>query len=368
MSDIEEDSDSMYDFGLKKEDEQRSLDIHEKSVIVNGLSTFYGVNEITNINPVRVSRYYELMSRGGVTGVNFTIAIDHSFSEACRNISLVVNSLEHAASGKLVQVRSGEEIREVKRSDGCGLLFGFQNTLPVEFNLGFLKTFHTLGVRIVQLTYQKRNLVGDGCGEKEDAGLSEFGVKVVEELNRLGILIDLSHCGYKTTMEAIELSKSPVAFTHANAKALNDCIRCKSDEQIHALTEKEGVMGITVLSKFLRPNGGMTGTTLEDFLDHVAYVVDLVGVDHVGLGFDVFELRSKEDFQEHHEGRFYLKYPEMKMGAKEEPYENYFCEGLRSMSETLNVTRGLVSRGYSDEEIEKILGENFLRLFKRISM
>jgi membrane dipeptidase len=358
----------MYDFGLKKEEEQRSLDLHEKSVIVNGLSTFYGVNEITNINPVRVSRYYELMNRGGVTGVNFTIAIDHSFSEACRNISLVVNSLEHAASGMIVQVRSGEEIREAKRTGKCGLLFGFQNTLPLEFNLGSLKTFHTLGVRIIQLTYQKRNLVGDGCGEKGNAGLSEFGVKVVKELNRLGVLIDLSHCGYQTTMEAIELSKSPVAFTHANAKALNSCIRCKSDEQIQALAEREGVMGITVLSKFLRPNGGMTGTTLEDFLDHVSYVVDLVGVDHVGLGFDVFELRSDEDFDEHHEGRFYLKYPEMRIGTKEETYEKYFCEGLKSMTETLNVTRGLVSRGYSDEEIRKILGENFLRLFESVGM
>lgn len=357
-----------YDLDLSKEEERRSFDLHEKAIVVNALSTFYGIADVTNINPLRVSRYHEIMRRGGVTGVNFTIAMDHSFSEACRNISAVVDSMEHAVSGKMVQVKSAEEIREVKKNDMCGLMFGFQNTLPIEYNLGFLKTFHTLGIRIVQLTYQKRNLVGDGCGEEGNGGLSEFGVKVVEEMNRLKMLVDLSHCGYRTTMEAIELSKAPVAFTHTNARALNDCIRCKSDEQIHALAEKGGVMGITVLSKFIKPEGKIKGSSLEDFLDHIDYVVNLVGVNHVGLGLDIFELRSKEDLEETLAGRLYLKYPEMRIGAELDTYEKYFCEGLKCMSESLNVTRGLVSRGYSDEEIAKILGGNFLGLFEGVGM
>ncbi len=357
-----------YDLDLSKEEEQRSVDLHEKAIVVNALSTFYGIADVTNINPLRVSRYHETMRRGGVTGVNFTIAMDHSFSEACRNISAVVDSMENAVSGKLVQVKSAGEIREAKKSGVCGLMFGFQNTLPIEYNLGFLKTFHTLGVRTVQLTYQKRNLVGDGCGEEGNAGLSEFGEKVVEEMNRLKMLVDLSHCGYKTTMQAIELSKAPVAFTHTNVRALNDCIRCKSDEQIHALAERGGVMGITVLSKFIRPEGKIKGSTLEDFLDHIDYVVNLVGVDHVGLGLDIFELRSKEDLEENLAGRLYLKYPEMRIGAELDSYEKYFCKGLKSMSESSNVTRGLVSRGYSDKEIMKILGGNFLSLFEEVGM
>ena len=356
-----------YDFGLMKEEEQRAIDLHEKAVVVNCLSTFYGLVDVTNINPIRVSRYHDLMRGGGVTAVNFTVAMDHTFSQACRNISAMVFSMRHLGSD-MIQVRSAEEIREVKKLDRHGIILGFQNTLPLEYNLESLETFHALGVRIVQLTYQKRNLVGDGCGEKNDAGLSEFGIRVIEEMNRLKMLIDLSHCGYRTTMEAIELSKTPVAFTHANARALNDCIRCKSDEQIHALSEKGGVIGITALSKLIKAKGKTEGSKLDDFLDHVDYVIDLVGVEHVGLGLDIFELRSKEDFEENLAGRLYLKYPELGMGEELDIYGKYFCDGLKDMSESLNVTRGLVSRGYSDEEILKVLGENFVRLFEDVGM
>ena len=188
-------------------------------------------------------------------------------------------------------------------------------------------------------------------------------------MNRLGILIDLSHVGHQTTMDAMELSKDPVAFTHTNVRALHDFCRCKTDEEIKALAEKDGVMGIVALSKFVRPRdpqGYFVPATMDNYMEHVDYVVKLVGASYVGIGTDIDEFRTTEEYEQ---GKLNVQGTlNTELRSQKDAFirEKYYVDGLPSIAKSLNVTRGLVSRGYSDQEIEKILGGNFLRLFERV--
>ena len=241
-------------------------------------------------------------------------------------------------------------------------MIGFQNADPIEDNLDYLNIFYRLGLRVLQLTYQRRNLLGDGNGEPGDAGLSIFGHQVIEECNRLGILIDLSHVGYRSTMEAIEASSQPVVFSHANLHTINPIPRNKTDDQIKALVARGGVMGITSASRLMLATGGQEGSDLSDYLDQVDYMVDLVGPDSVGIGLDISEGMTQEEFIVRR-ATFLTKFPELKVGG-DFPLENYFTRDLSSAAETPGITHGLAERGYSGTDIEKIIGGNFMRVFE----
>lgn len=230
----------------------------------------------------------------------------------------------------------------------------------------------------MQLTYQWANLIGDGCGSRRArySGLTDFGVLVVERMNKVGMLIDLSHCGYKTTLDTVEMSKDPVAFTHTNVKAINDMLRCKDDEELKAVAETEGVIGITGVARFIRKEAPREGATIEHFLDHIDYVVDLVGSDHVGIGLDMGEGKTEEMFFGVHKHLYNAKKTNKFWGwttaaiwiptGEDWSLKHYYPFGLDSYSKIPNITKGLVARGYSDQEIIKILGQNWLRLFKRV--
>jgi membrane dipeptidase len=203
----------------------------------------------------------------------------------------------------------------------------------------------------------ERNLVGDGCLERTDCGLSGFGLEVIEEINRLGILIDLSHVGYRTTMEAIEASKKPVAFTHANPRALCDHPRNKTDEQIKALVKKGGVIGANVYPPFLAAG---SKATMKDVIEVIDYLVKLAGIDHVAIGTDFTEGQPDEYFAYMVTGRS-KKGPAMKL---ELPIIN--PEGIRNAADFPNLTRALLGHGYSESDVKKIMGENWLRLFSEV--
>jgi membrane dipeptidase len=228
--------------------------------------------------------------------------------------------------------------------------------------LNLLKIFYQLGLRICGLAYTRRNAFADGCGEKTDCGLSRIGELAVEEMNKLGVLIDLSHCGYTASMQAIDLSKDPVSFTHSCARGVYDHIRNLTDEQIKACAEKGGVIGVNAFSNYLHPKGLAEGATVAHSLNHIDYIVNLVGVDHVGIGTDTTESRTVDEALE-----LARAYPELGEPPKSVTLESIRKRyALKSIMEIRNYTRGLVARGYSDQEILKILGGNFLRLFKKV--
>ena len=260
----------------------------------------------------------------------------------------------------LIAAHTTADIHRAKRDGKAAVMLNFQNT-PIEDRLENLDMFYGLGVRSMQLTYNERNLLGDGCTERTNAGLSDFGVAAVHRMNELGILVDTAHSGYQTTLDAIEFSKLPPIFSHTNCAALNQHPRNKSDEQIRALADKGGVIGLTTVNIMVKKE---LPVTMEHFLDHVDHVVKLVGVDHVAFGSDQAmrgwptDPEVKETFLASY-GPDYFK----------SSYRFRFplaTEGINHASKWKFVTAGLLKRGYRDEDIVKILGGNWLRVFAEV--
>lgn len=217
----------------------------------------------------------------GITAVNLTVS-SRNFESTTRQIAKWNAEIDKYPA-IMRQVRSVEQILKVKREGLLGIVLGFQDTTPIEDDITMLDVFHNLGVRIVQLTYNTRNLVGDGCLEPANAGLSNYGREVVERLNELGLLIDLSHCCQQTTAEAIEASSRPVACTHTGCSAVAPHPRSKRDAELRSLAERGGVAGM-YLMPFLTP--GRVATT-TDLMNHIEHAIQVCGEDHVGIGSDL---------------------------------------------------------------------------------
>lgn len=299
---------------------------------------------------------------GGVTVLGRTILESKpdvfspfGFPETLRGIVELVELVE-AHPAQLMLVRSAADIRRAKASGRTGLYVYFQSPEPIDRQMWRLRLFYELGLRVLQLTYNERCLVGDGCGEPSDAGLSDFGRQMVKECNALGIAVDVSHSGDRTTLEAIEASSAPVLITHGMARALCDNRRCKTDEAVKACAQKGGVIGVQAMGPFIsrKPN-----PTLDDLLDHVDYFAQLVGPDHIGLGLDLTTGHERDDFG--------------KLAYKPEIYDGLWKDGvmqqvpgIRTLADVPNITSGLLRRGYSPADVSKILGGNFLRVLETI--
>ncbi|HEY8531907.1 MAG TPA: membrane dipeptidase [Limnochorda sp.] len=261
----------------------------------------------------------------------------------------------------MVLCTTAGKVEEAWRAGRVGVILNLQNTDVIGQDLDRIRTLYNYGVRIIQLTYNTRNLVGDGCTERNPSGLSLFGVSVVRELNRQGIVVDLSHCSEPTAWDAIELSESPPCFTHAFCKALSDHDRGKTDEQLKAVAERGGYLGILAVPFFLSrdPAAG-----LEALLDHINHAVEIMGVDKVGIGTDWggWTRDVPEPLREGLRRAFYA------MGFRDE-HGLQFGAALGEFvdyTDWPHITCGLVARGYSDDEIRGILGRNFLNYFRRV--
>jgi membrane dipeptidase len=323
-------------------------DIYENSIVIDGLNTSNWDSDSA----------LEGIYAGRVTAINATIAIFEKFHEAMDNIAGWHKRLARN-SDTLMQVTSVDDIHEAKRTGKSGVVFGWQNASPIENNLDHLETFHKLGVKIIQITYNERNLLGNGCYERVDDGLSNFGVDAVKEMNRLGILIDLSHVGERTTLETAELSDKPVAATHANAKSFVDHPRNKTDDAIKLIAEKGGVIGATCWPPFL-PN--KFDSTLRDFGDAIDDMVERIGIDHVGIGTDYTIDQSKEWFD------LILSQQGTKFNPRRNTYPDTVTHpvGIETPEKLPAVAEELSGRGYSPEDISKVLGGNFMRVFGEV--
>lgn len=319
--------------------------LHTKSIIIDGLNISDWDREI-----------FSKLKIGGITAVNATTACWENFRDSIRNIEKWNRRFE-TFSDYIIPIRNVKDILKAKKIGKTGIIIGFQNTTPIEDDINLLRIFKDLGVRIIQLTFQDRNYVGDGCWEKTDAGLSEFGLRVIKEMNRQGILMNLSHAGDKTVIEAIEASEKPVAFTHANPRSLKDNPRNKTDEQILSIADKGGVIGTTLYPPLL--SAGYK-SELNDFLDVIDYLVELVSADHVGIGSDFTENQPKEFFTDALTGKSWEK-PLSKV-----KYPIIYPKRIRSATEFSNITEGLVKRGYANKDVKKIMGENWLQLYSNV--
>jgi membrane dipeptidase len=336
-------------------EEERAMELHAKATIIDGSNV--PIIDAFLEKPI-TDGYFERMEAGGVTASNITMPYDvqADSKQALREF------MEHREWLARSSERTGialnaDDIEKAKSQNRTVVIFGPQNTLLLDQQIDLLQVFHSMGLRILQLTYNTRNFVGDGCLEKANAGLSNFGLELVEEMNRLGVLVDLSHCGERTTMEAIERSREPVVFSHAGVDAVFSHPRNKSDAEIKAMAEKGGVIGISPYIVFLTDWTSGPRPTIDLMLDQIDYASKLVGSDHIGIGSDV------NDRNETRRAWYIKEFPE-RLGKT---YRGDYPEGFEhSIAYFPNITRGLVARGYSDKEIINILGGNFLRVFREV--
>ncbi len=232
-----------------------ALQLHRNSIVIDGL----------NISRWGDEEVYRHLHEGGVTAINATVAVWEGARQTLQNIGRFYRDFERYTRW-IRPVTRLADIHAAKQENRVGIIFGFQNATPIEDDLNLVEVFYRLGVRVIQIAYNDLNNVGAGCYERRDVGLSQFGVDLVQEMNRLGMVVDLSHVGYQTTMEAIEISQDPVWFSHANPMSLRQHCRNKTDEQVKALVAKGGVVGVNIFTPFLKRG---YDSTLEDVLDVV---------------------------------------------------------------------------------------------------
>jgi len=264
----------------------------------------------------------------------------------------IANHDEH-----LMRVDSPSDFERVKKAGKLGILLGLQNSEHFR-NPADVDFFRGLGQRVSQLTYNARNLIGNGSTERRDEGISDFGVAIIERMNKVGMAVDVSHCGDRTTLDAFELSKKPVLITHSNCRALvPGHPRDKADEAIKKVGETGSVMGITAVRMFVK---GDEPTTVEHVLDHFDHVKKLIGPQHLGVGSDI-DLYGYDAMPEDQNKRLRAGY-KGSYGFR----EKIDVEGLNHPKRMFDLTEGLIRRKYTDSEIQGILGGNFARVLKQI--
>ena len=302
-----------------------------------------------------------------MTALNFTVGSVGSYAnaleETMQNIAYWDKEIA-AHPDIMLKITRGAQLDEAKRTGRLGIIYGFQDTTMYGENLDRFDLFQNFGVRIVQLTYNRRNLMGDGCLETGNAGLSKLGRDMIAKMNERGVLVDLSHCGQRTTREGIEASKRPVAVTHSGCTAMADMPRNKRDEELRLLAEHDGVIGIYIMP-YLRTSGQVMA---DDMIKHIEYAVKVCGEDHVGIGTD--GLISAVNLTPEYKKDFANQIAERQkrgISAPGERADSYtFAPDLNTPQRFERIALLLSQRGHSDARIEKILGDNFARLFRDV--
>ena len=339
---------------------------YEDAFVVDALASPGPFNVPDRIGAPLTQAMIDNAAASGITAVNVTASgggamPEEAHQDTLRHLDYWAREVE-AHPEVLRFARTVQEIRAAKAEGRLALILGFQDTLMLGTDLSRLDEFHGRGVKIIQLTYNQPNLVGEGCLAPSNGGLTEFGRRLVEAMEESGILVDLSHCGQRTTAEAIALAAGPVAVTHSGCAAVFDHPRSKRDEELRALAEKGGVIGIYMMP-FLNPEGPATA---DDFYRHIEHAVQVCGEDHVGVGTDnsITPTVADETYRSTLQA-FADERQRRGIGAPRE-YEVLFVPELNDPRRMEQVGRGLLSRGHSVGRVEKILGGNWMRLFGEV--
>ena len=324
-------------------------ELYDKAIVVDGIVITRNWDEVAD----------KALAKSGYTGFNA------SLDSGSLKRALVSLSDWHMRIKKhpdrFMTATSADDFIKAKKEGKVAVMMGFQNTTPLEKSISNMDILYQAGTRWMQLTYNQRNLVGDGCTERTNAGISDYGVEVVERMNELGIIVDLSHCGKATTDDGIEHSKVGVSINHSMCEALHkNHPRAKTDAQIKAMADKGGVMGIICLGYMIGPNLG-TDTTLETYVDHIDHAVKVGGIDSVGLAAD-FAVQGLKATGATRKNWYEPRLTRFKPSYKVQ-WPPWIPE-LDTPDRYRHVARVLDKRGYSSGDIEKILGQNWLRFFR----
>jgi len=303
----------------------------------------------------------------GITAVNLTVGPVGNqpdiLEKTLRSIAVGEREL-NAHPGTFMKIRSAADLRAAKAASKLGLIYGFQDGAMLENDLSRLDLFYQFALRILQPTYNGRNLLGDGCLEEANSGLSRLGRSVVERCNDMGVLVDLSHCGQRTTADGIAVSRKPVAIAHFGCAAIADRPRNKRDEELRSLARKGGVFGV-YLMPFLRMKGQPTA---ENVIQHIEHALKICGEDHVGIGTDgaISTIAITPEYQRDHQ-KFVAERRRLGISApgEDERVYNLVLE-YNTPNRLESSALDLLKRGHSEARVAKIVGGNFARLFGEV--
>jgi membrane dipeptidase len=307
--------------------------------------------------------YVEWYREGGATAIAPTIT--GVTGNARSGFAMIGGWHRYARErGDAIVVRQAADIERAKAEGKLALVLHCQGTAIIEDELDLVDAYHQAGLRIVQLCYNRKDLVGDGGSERTDSGLSHFGVALIERLNTLGMVVDCSHTGLRTSLDAIELSRHPVIISHANARAVHDNGRNVPDNLIKAIAASGGVVGTVGFPGFLQREGQ---PTLDRFIDDIAYKADLVGIEHTGIGIDYYEGQHPVQDERAAMARYRSRLASGQWRAEDYPPPPYhFPVGIETPRTLPRLTERLVERGFSEGDIRKIWGLNWLRVYRAV--
>jgi len=349
----------------------KAMKIHQNAVVVEGHSDILVdvvVRQRRGEKNVIREVFLPRMKKGGVRFSVLAVGGDHSSFvsgteypshafAAIQNIDRVIMEAEDSG-GEFFIVR---EKADLDRRNGIGMILFIEGALPLSGSLHILRTFYRLGLRVLGFAWSWRNEIADGTAEERSSGLSRFGIEVVKEMNRLGMLIDVSHLSDACFYHVLEITKAPVIASHSNARTLCNHPRNLTDDMIKKIAHNGGVVGICFFPHFVtsRPD-----VSVDDLIDHLDYIKTLVGMDHISLGPDFLDYRIQ--YFTGMTGSFASVQEGSTEGPKDPASYFRYPKGVEDVTQLPNFTHAMVRRGYSEDEIRKVLGGNLFRVFKEV--
>ncbi|MBT6507630.1 MAG: membrane dipeptidase [Marinovum sp.] len=304
-------------------------------------------------------KVFRQMREGGVDAVHVTISYHENFRETVLNFEQWNRWFEQYPDLIMKGLWAGD-IDRAKDSNRTAIFFGFQNPSPIEDDIGLVEIVHTLGARFMQLTYNNQSLLATGCYEAEDTGITRMGRQVIKEMNRVGLVVDMSHSADRSTIEAAELSERPIAITHANPHAWHPALRNKRHEVLKAVTDAGGMLGVSLYPHHLKDK---SDCTLQSFCEMIARAADSYGVHSLGIGSDLCQDQPDSVVEWMRVGRWSkeIDYGEGSASAPGFPPMPTWFQDNRDFG---NIAEGLAKTGLSQSEVNGIMGENWYRFYK----
>ena len=328
-------------------------ELHHDALVIDGL-VYHCDGDVSDLRA------------GGINALNITTChFEADFPEACAEIARW-HGILNAPGSPWLQIETAADLDRAKAEGKIGMIMGWQNTRPVADELDRLHFFRRLGLRIMQLTYNFRNALGDGCLEPEEAGLTLLGRDAVRIMNQLGIAIDLSHVGERTMRDAIEASEQPVLITHANARAIANLERNKTDDIIRMVAEKGGLIGASIYGPMCWDGDASRKPAIDDYLRHLDHIVEIAGIEHVGFGTDLATGANlpRMAFERGHWRRWEGINRFNRTFGEDIP--SRYLSDCNKHSDLPKVTAALVDRGWREADVRAYLGGNFRRVLDRI--
>jgi membrane dipeptidase len=303
-------------------------------------------------------KIFRQLNDGGVHAVHATIVYHENFREMVARVE-EWNLWFERFPELIFMGRTGDDVRRAQTEDRTAVFFGFQNPSPIEDDIGLVEVCHTLGARFMQLTYNNQSLLATGCYEEVDTGVTRFGKQVIAEMNRVGLVVDMSHSAERSTLEAIQLSGRPIAITHANPSWWHPALRNKSHELLSELTDAGGMLGFSLYPHHLKDSNECT---VASFCEMVAESATRYGVGSLGLGSDLCQDQPDSVVTWMRNGRWtkVMDYGEGSASAPGFPDQPSWFADSRDFH---NIAEGLAAVGFTAEEVDAVMGNNWLRFY-----